>query len=122
MPINVGPTVRRLRERHRMTQQDLVEYTGLDRSSSYISSIETGRTSPTLYELEQIARVYQVPLQELLQEGGHRSETESGASLEDRLGPRLAALYEGLDAEDQALAVDFLQLLADRRRRRSSDT
>jgi transcriptional regulator with XRE-family HTH domain len=121
MPINVGPTVRRLRERHRMTQQDLVEYTGLDRSSSYISSIETGRTSPTLYELEQIARVYQVPLQELLQEGGHSSETESGASLEDRLGPRLAALYEGLDAEDQALAVDFLQLLADRRRRRSSD-
>src|ERR1700704_6363773 len=109
MPINVGPVVRRLRERHRMTQQDLVEYTGLDRSSSYISSIETGRTSPTLYELEQIARVYQVPLQELLDEGGHTDETPGGASLEDRLGPRLAALYEGLDAEDQALAVDFLQ-------------
>jgi transcriptional regulator with XRE-family HTH domain len=121
MPINVGPTVRRLRERHRMTQQDLVEYTGLDRSSSYISSIETGRTSPTLHELEQIARVYQVPLQELLQEGGHSGDTEGEASLEDRLGPRLAALYEGLDAENQALAVDFLQLLADRRRRPGSD-
>src|SRR5438876_10383575 len=117
MPINVGPVVRRLRERHRMTQQDLVEYTGLDRSSSYISSIETGRTSPTLHELEQIARVYQVPLLDLLQEGGHGGEEAAGATLEDRLGPRLAALYEGLSPEDQELAVEFLQLLADRRRR-----
>src|SRR5205085_12335978 len=104
MPINVGPVVRRLRERHRMTQQDLVEYTGLDRSASYISSIETGRTSPTLYELEQIARVYQVPLQELLQEGGQPGDA-GGEPLEDRLGPRLAALYEGLSPEDQALAI-----------------
>jgi transcriptional regulator with XRE-family HTH domain len=118
MPINVGPVVRRLRERHRMTQQDLVEYTGLDRSSSYISSIETGRTSPTLHELEQIARVYQVPLQELLQEGGHSAGSGDEQSLDDRLGPRLAALYEGLSPEDQALAVDFMQLLADRGRRR----
>jgi transcriptional regulator with XRE-family HTH domain len=119
MPINVGPVVRRLRERHRMTQQDLVEYTGLDRSSSYISSIETGRTSPTLHELEQIARVYQVPLLDLLQDSGRgSSEPEEGPSLEDRLGPRLAALYEGLAPEDQELAVEFMQLLADRRRRR----
>jgi XRE family transcriptional regulator, regulator of sulfur utilization len=120
MPINVGPVVRRLRERHRMTQQDLVEYTGLDRSSSYISSIETGRTSPTLYELEQIARVYQVPLQELLQEGGQAADAGAAEPLEDRLGPRLAALYEGLSPEDQALAVDFLHLLADRERRRAT--
>jgi transcriptional regulator with XRE-family HTH domain len=119
MPINVGPMVRRLRERHRMTQQDLVEYTGLDRSASYISSIETGRTSPTLYELEQIARVYQVPLQELIQEssGGAAAE-DGGEALHDRLGPRLAALYESLSPEDQELAVEFLQLLAERRRRR----
>ena len=119
MPINVGPVVRRLRERHRMTQQDLVEYTGLDRSSSYISSIETGRTSPTLYELEQIARVYQVTLSDLLQEGDRaEASSDEGASLEDRLGPRLAALYESLSPEDQEFAVEFLQLLAERRRRR----
>src|SRR6266566_2008008 len=117
MPINVGPVVRRMRERHRLTQQELVEYTGLERSSSYISSIETGRTSPTLYELEQIARVYQVSLQELLQEGGVAADAAGGEPLEDRLGPRLAALYESLAPEDQSLAVDFLQLLADRRRR-----
>jgi len=117
MPINVGPVVRRLRERHRMTQQDLVEYTGLDRSSSYISSIETGRTSPTLYELDQIARVYQVPLQQLLQESGQADDSAGDEPLADRLGPRLAALYEGLSPENQSLAVDFLQLLADRERR-----
>jgi transcriptional regulator with XRE-family HTH domain len=118
MPINVGPVVRRLRERHRMTQQELVEYTGLDRSSSYISSIETGRTSPTVYELEQIARVYQVALIQILQEGGGEGSTEEGEPLADRLGPRLAALYEGLSPADQELAVSFLQLLADRQRQR----
>jgi transcriptional regulator with XRE-family HTH domain len=101
-----------------MTQQELVEYTGLDRSSSYISSIETGRTSPTLYELEQIARVYQVPLAELLEDGGAPADASASEPLEDRLGPRLAALYESLSPEDQELAVDFLQLLAERRRRR----
>src|SRR5438270_2463916 len=105
MPINVGPVVRRLRERHRMTQQELVEYTGLDRSSSYISSIETGRTSPTVYELEQIARVYQVPLIQLLQEGGEAASASGEEPLQDRLGPRLAALYESLSPEDQELAV-----------------
>src|SRR5947209_10475114 len=109
MAINVGPAVRRLRERHRMTQQELVEYTGLDRSSSYISSIETGRTSPTLYELEQIARVYQVPLIQLLQEAGGEASASEEEPLADRLGPRLAALYEGLSPEDQDLAVAFLQ-------------
>src|SRR5207244_12671518 len=88
MAINVGPAVRRLRERHRMTQQELVEYTGLDRSSSYISSIETGRTSPKLYELEQIARVYQVPLQELLREGGGAAPDGQAEPLAGRLGPR----------------------------------
>lgn len=115
MAIQVGPVIRRLRERHRMTQQDLVEYTGLDRSASYISSIETGRTSPTLHELEQLARVYRVSLFDLLQDGGGDS---GGASEEERLGPRLAALYEGLPPEDQDLVVEFVQLLAERGRRR----
>src|SRR5438105_5122973 len=114
MPINVGPVVRRLRERHRMTQQELVEYTGLDRSASYISSIETARTSPTLHELEQIARVYQVSLQEMLQEGGGAVDASEEPGLVERLGPRLAALYEILTPEDQELAVAFLQLLSDR--------
>jgi transcriptional regulator with XRE-family HTH domain len=115
MAIQVGPVVRRLRERHRMTQQDLVEYTGLDRSASYISSIETGRTSPTLHELEQLARVYRVSLSDLLQDGGGDS---TGASEEERLGPRLSALYEGLSPEDQDLVLEFVQLLTDRARRR----
>lgn len=115
MAIQVGPVVRRLRERHRMTQQDLVEYTGLERSASYISSIETGRTSPTLHELEQLARVYRVSLLDLLEDGGG---DKGSASEEERLGPRLAALYDGLSSEDQDLVVEFVQLLAERQRRR----
>ena len=61
---------------------------------------------PDVHELEQIARVYRVTLSELLQDGGGGGgEPEGGPSLEDSLGPRLAALYEGLTAEDQELAV-----------------
>jgi transcriptional regulator with XRE-family HTH domain len=116
MGIQVGPVIRRLRERHRMTQQELVEYTGLDRSASYISSIETGRTSPTLYELEQFARVYRVTLSDLLQDGGG-GDGDSASEVE-RLGPQLAALYESLPPEDQELVVGFVQLLAERHRRR----
>src|SRR5260370_19789781 len=111
MSINVGPVVRRMRERHRMTQQELVEYTGLDRSSSYISSIETGRTSPTLYELEQIARVYQVSLQDLLQEGGAAGDATGGEPLEDRLRPPLAAPHENPSPAHQPLTADFIQPL-----------
>ena len=47
---NIGAVIRRLRERWRLTQQDVVEYARLERSASYISSIETGKTSPTLAE------------------------------------------------------------------------
>ena len=53
MAINIGPTVRRRREWARLTQQELVDHTRMDRSASYISAIETGRTSPTLQELER---------------------------------------------------------------------
>ena len=75
MAIPIGPLVRKYRERHRMTQQDLVDYTGLDRSASYFSSIETGRTSPTLVELEAIARVFRTPLLDFIAEAGEAASS-----------------------------------------------
>src|SRR5207248_10365359 len=55
MAINIGPTLRRRREWARLTQQELVDHTRMDRSASYVSALETGRSSPTLLELEQLS-------------------------------------------------------------------
>jgi transcriptional regulator with XRE-family HTH domain len=123
MATNLGPLVKRLRERYRMTQQDLVEYTGLDRSASYISSIETGRTSPTLAELEAIARVFRTTAIEMIQEaGGAPGETRSGAPGGGSDGPqqRVVALFGSLGEAGQDLALELLDLLAERERRRGS--
>jgi len=123
MPTNLGPLVRRLRERHRLTQQELVEYTGLDRSASYVSSIETGRTSPTLAELEAIARVLRTTAIEMIEEAGGapgaaRSTGPEGESAGQ--GQRALALFESLSAAGQELALDLLDLLVERERRKGS--
>jgi transcriptional regulator with XRE-family HTH domain len=115
MAANIGPTIKRYRERWRLTQQDLVEYTGIDRSASYISSIETGKTSPTLAELEHFARVFRTTAVDLIMEA-------EGAPLSagDRETPeeqRALALIRSLPDADQALAMDLLQFVADRSRR-----
>ncbi len=48
----LGSLLKRQRDRHGWTQQEVVDRAGLDRSSSYISSIETGKTSPSIDELD----------------------------------------------------------------------
>jgi transcriptional regulator with XRE-family HTH domain len=130
MAIEVGPLVRRLRERYRMTQQELVEYTGLDRSASYISSIETGRTSPTLAEMEAIARVFRTTLIQMIEEaseGGRGSATGPSDLVHGRRGDEadggeparnLDALVAGLSEAGQTLAMELLEILAERDRRR----
>jgi transcriptional regulator with XRE-family HTH domain len=118
---NLGPLVKRLRERHRMTQQDLVEYTGLDRSASYISSIETGRTSPTLAELEAIARVFRTTAIDMIQEAGGVAGAARPGGPEGESGGqegRVLTLFQSLSEAGQDLAVELLDLLAERERRK----
>src|ERR671937_72451 len=111
MTTNIGPTIKRYRERWRLTQQELVEYTGIDRSASYISSIETGKTSPTLTELEHLARVFRTTAVDLIMEA--EGAPVSAGSTETPEEQRVAALFGSLPPPDQALALDLLQFLAD---------
>jgi transcriptional regulator with XRE-family HTH domain len=111
MATNIGPLVKRLRERNRLTQQDVVEYANLDRSSSYISAIETGKTSPTLFELERIAQVFRTTAVDLIleaQEG--QTAAPTGGDVQ-----RILSLYERLPEDQRELAVDLLQFLAERK-------
>jgi transcriptional regulator with XRE-family HTH domain len=106
-----------------MTQQDLVEYTGLDRSASYISSIETGRTSPTLAELEAIARVFRTTAIDMIQEAGGAPAAARPDGPEGESGGqerRVLTLFQSLSEAGQDLAVELLDLLAERERRRGS--
>ena len=57
----IGSLLKRQLDRHGWTQQEVVDRARLDRSSSYISSLETGKTSPTIDELDALARYCSTP-------------------------------------------------------------
>ncbi|MBM3458610.1 MAG: helix-turn-helix transcriptional regulator [Armatimonadetes bacterium] len=118
MAIEIGPVLKRRRDWARLTQQELVEHTRMDRSSSYISAIEKGRTSPTLEELELLARYFRLSVIELIQEAMESAELR--ASLRPAPEPvaedRLDQVFRTLTESDQDLAIEFMELLARRRR------
>ncbi len=120
MAINIGPTLKRKREWARLTQQELIDHTRMDRSASYISALETGKSSPTLVELEQLARYFRTTVVELLQEAmddsARRGTTpaETAPTTDDRL----ERYYNALEERDQDLVIEFMQLLAKNRSRK----
>ena len=117
MGISIGQTLRRRRQWARLTLQELVDHTRIDRSASYVGAVETGKTSPTLAELERLARYYSLSVIELLEEAADESASTTGApSTATEPDDRLARLFNSLNDDDQDLAVEFLELLARRRR------
>lgn len=117
---NIGAVIKRLRERWRLTQQDVVSYARLERSASYLSSIETGKTSPTLAELEAIAIVLRTNALDLLREA-QGVASEAAPQPEDATG-RLVALFQTLPPAQQELALDLVQCLSEREQRKGGST
>ena len=112
----LGALLKRQRERHGWTQQEVVERAGLDRSSSYISSLETGKTSPAVEELEALARLFGTTSLDLLREtSGITSdwEFEPNSDL-----ARLVTLYQALDPVEKDSALAYLEFLLERQRRK----
>src|SRR5512143_3046252 len=105
----LGALLKRQRDRHGWTQQEVVDRAGLDRSSSYISSLETGKTSPSIDELDALARLYGTTTLDLLRE-------VTGLTGEGDFEPnsdlaKLATLYQALDAVDKESALAYLEFL-----------
>ncbi len=73
-PTRVTNSIRALRFTHgEMTQAQLAERVGVTRQT--VIAIEQGRYSPSLELAFQIARVFQVPLDEVFQYPGMERET-----------------------------------------------
>lgn len=118
MAIDIGPTLKRRRQWARLTQQELVDHTRMERSSSYISAIESGKTSPTLAEVEQLARYFRVGTLEFLEEAaGESGRKSAGSEPAPLLDDRLERSYAALSESDQELVLEFVELLAKRGKR-----
>ena len=62
--MNIGPTIKQLRRRHDITQEQLADYLGT--SPQAISRWETGVTQPDLAHIPALANIFNVTTDELL--------------------------------------------------------
>ncbi|MCL5998785.1 MAG: helix-turn-helix domain-containing protein [Chloroflexi bacterium] len=114
MPDSLGYILKRLREKKHYTQAEVIERSGLERSSSYISSLETNKTSPTIEELESLAVVYGTTVFDILSEAKGISPTWDFTPNPDiRL---LLNFYESLNSERRKIALEFIQFLAEKQK------
>jgi transcriptional regulator with XRE-family HTH domain len=60
IPINVGESIRRLREAHNLSMRALAKASGL--SANALSMIERGKTSPSISTLYKLADALGVPV------------------------------------------------------------
>ena len=107
---SLGTLLKRQRDRHGWTQQEVVDRAGLDRSSSYISSIETGKTSPSIEELDALARLFGTTSLDLLREASGITpdwEFEPNSDL-----ARLVTLYQALDPDRERVGAGVSGILA----------
>jgi transcriptional regulator with XRE-family HTH domain len=63
----ISDRLRTLREKKELSQGDIEQRTGLQRS--YISRVENGHTVPSIETLEKMARALEVPLYQLFYDG-----------------------------------------------------
>ena len=109
---SLGYILKRLREKKHFTQAEVIEKSGLDRSPSYISSLETNKTSPTVDELDRLAVLYGTTLQDILSEWkGIRPNWDFTPNPDIQL---LMSFYAALVGVRRQTALEFVQYLAEK--------
>lgn len=114
MTDSLGYILKRLREKKHYTQAEVIERSGLDRSSSYISSLETNKTSPTIEEMEALAVVYGTTVFDILSEAkGIKPNWDFAPNPDIQL---MFNFYESLEGERRKVALEFVQFLAEKQK------
>lgn len=109
---SLGYLLKRLREKKHFTQAEVIEKSGLDRSPSYISSLETNKTSPTIDELDRLAVLYGTTLFDLISEmKGVDKQWEFKPNTDAQL---LFYFFQSLEGERRKVALEFVEFLSQR--------
>lgn len=105
----VGKAIAEQRRASGLTQAQLAEMIDLEQEA--ISRWERGTRVPTLYRLQQLSDALDCSVDQLLQRGSKRPNDQI-ANIADALN--------GLDTDERALVVDFVQQFTDMLRSRHS--
>lgn len=105
----VGESIAELRRAKGLTQAQLAEMIDLEQEA--VSRWERGTRVPTLLRLQQLSDALECSVDQLLQRGSKRPD--------DQLATVANALT-GLDADERALVVNFVQQFTDMLRSRNS--
>ena len=109
---SLGYILKRLREKKHFTQAEVIEKSGVDRSPSYISSLETNKTSPTLEELDRLAVLYGTTLFDIISElKGVDKQWEFKPNTDVQL---LFYFYQSLEGDRRKAALEFVQFMAEK--------
>lgn len=98
---NLGQRVKHLREQNNLTQKELAEKAGITRN--YISSIETGRYSPSIETLQKIADALEETVLNILD-----NRVESMESRVDVERARLHNLFSGIPENQLEIAEGLI--------------
>jgi transcriptional regulator with XRE-family HTH domain len=111
-PVDVGKTIRSLREAKGLSQGDIERRSGLLRS--YISRVEGGYTAPSLATLDKFAEALDVKAYQILLNHGGKAQPLALPSRPalSRSATRLVRTYEDLSPGNRRLLVSIASQLA----------
>lgn len=118
MADTLGYILKRHREKKHYTQQEVIERSGMDRSSSYISGLENNKSSPTVDELDALALIYGTTALDILSEAKDiKPNWDFTPNPDIQL---LLSFYQSLSQERKRTALEFVQYMAEKEHMSSS--
>jgi transcriptional regulator with XRE-family HTH domain len=108
----LAKVIHRKRRGSRFTQADLGQKIGT--SGSYISGLETGKSSPRIVELEDMAACFRTTAFEMIREAAETGERY--VAITETTSDGLDAIAADLGLENRRLAREFMLFLRERER------
>lgn len=119
----IGENLKNVRKKHKLTQQDIANVLGIDRST--YTFYETGKTSPSISTVYKLAEIYNVTVGYLLgvEESGNTSVRKSVSmnvaapeadhiAFLDKDEQLLLMCYRIISDEDKAKAIEMIKDMA----------